>query len=116
VTGYTSGHDALEKRHPDGRDHPICEPGARIAALRLLSLLPPHIAEESDQKMDEMEAVMAKEDQEVRKNLEDLAGLRSLSGNPDLSTATGRYARFTELKAQILKLSRRCLGLGVAGN
>ncbi len=80
--------------------------GARIAALRLLTLLPPHIAEESDQKMDEMEAVMAKEDQAVRQNLEGLAAFPSLSGNPDLTTATVRYARFTELKTQILKLSR----------
>jgi hypothetical protein len=80
--------------------------GARIAALRLLTLLPPHIAEESDQKMDEMEAVMAKEDQAVRQNLEGLAAHPSLSSNPDLTTATVRYARFTELKTQILKLSR----------
>jgi hypothetical protein len=79
---------------------------ARIAALRLLALLPPHIAEESDQKMDEMEAVMAQEDQMVRQNLEALAALPILSGNTDLSTATVRYVRFTELKMQILKLSR----------
>jgi len=80
--------------------------GARIAALRLLSLLPPHIAEESDQKMNEMEALMAKEDQAVRQNLERLAALPRLGGNPDLSTAKVRYTRFTELRTQILKLSR----------
>ncbi len=80
--------------------------GARIAALRLLALLPPHIAEESDQKMDEIEAVMAREDQVVRQNLEGLAALPSLGGNPDLSTATVRYTRFSELRTQILKLSR----------
>jgi hypothetical protein len=80
--------------------------GARIAALRLLTLLPPHIAEESDQKMDEMEAVMTTEDQAVRQNLERLAGLPNLSDNPDLTTATARYARFAELKTQILTLSR----------
>jgi hypothetical protein len=80
--------------------------GARIAALRLLSLLPPHIAEESDQKMDAMEALMAKNDQAVRQNLESLSSLPSLSGSPDLAAATARYARFTELKTQILGLSR----------
>ena len=80
--------------------------GARIAALRLLTLVPPHIAEESDQKMDEMEAVMAKEDQAVRQNLAGLAVLPSLSGDSDLTAATVRYGRFTELKTQILRLSR----------
>jgi len=94
----SSGADDLKVMH--------LADGARIAALRLLTLLPPHIAEESDQKMDEMEAVMAEEDHAVRQNLEGLAALPNLSGNPDLTTATARYARFTELKTQILKLSR----------
>ena len=80
--------------------------GARIAALRLLTLLPPHIAEESDQKMDQMEAAMAKEDQAVRQNLAALAALPSLRTNSDLPTATAGYTRFSELKAQIVKLSR----------
>ena len=80
--------------------------GSRIAALRLLTLLPPHIAEESDQKMDEIEAVMTKEDQTVRQNMDGLATLPSVSANRDLTTATACYARFTEFKTQILKLSR----------
>jgi hypothetical protein len=79
---------------------------ARIAALRLQALLPPHIAEESDQKMDEMEALMAREDRVVRKNLDDLAAMPNLAGNPDLKAAASAYARFTDFKAQILKLSR----------
>ena len=79
---------------------------ARIAALRLQTLLPPHIAEESDQKMDEMEASMAGEDRVVRKNLDDLAAMPNLAGNADLKAATSAYARFTDFKAQILKLSR----------
>ena len=80
--------------------------GARIAALRLLALLPPHIAEESDAREDQMEAVMAKEDQAVRRDLQALAALSGLSGNADLATATTRYARFAELRTQIIKLSR----------
>lgn len=78
----------------------------RIAALHIQTLLPPHIAEENDQKMDEMEARMSREDRDVRKNLEALAAMPNLSGNPDLQTANSSYARFSEIKAQILKLSR----------
>ncbi len=103
-----AGVVAARASSPSGDDLNVMQlaDGARIAALRLLTLLPPHIAEESDQKMDEMEAVMAKEDQAVRKDLKGLAQLPSLSGNTDLSTAAACYARFTELKMQILKLSR----------
>jgi hypothetical protein len=79
---------------------------ARISALRILALLPPHIAEESDQKMDEMEARMARQDRAIRKDLADLAAIKGLADDNDLATATARYASFTELRRQILKLSR----------
>jgi hypothetical protein len=78
---------------------------AQAAALRIQVLLPPHIAEESDQKMDELEALMRKEDQEVTKDLKALATLLP-GGNSDLEKATSSYSRFTELKTQILKFSR----------
>jgi hypothetical protein len=73
---------------------------ARIGAYRLLALLPPHIAEESDAKMDAMEAQMAKEDQQVR------GALERLPDNADVKVAVASYAKFNELRAQILKLSR----------
>jgi hypothetical protein len=79
---------------------------AQISALRIQTLLPPHIAEESDKKMDELEAQMAAEDTQVRKNLEGLAALRSVGKDPELATATARYADFSALKTQILSLSR----------
>jgi hypothetical protein len=79
---------------------------ARISSLRILALLPPHIAEESDQKMDEMEARMAREDRAIRKDLADLAAIKGLAEDSDLATAAARYARFTDLRSQILKLSR----------
>ena len=99
---------ALRASSPSADDLNIVQQadGARIAALRLLTLLPPHIAEESDQKMDEMEAVMTNEGQAVHQNLVDLSALPTLSGNPDLAAATVSFARFAELKKQILKLSR----------
>jgi hypothetical protein len=78
---------------------------ARAAALRIEVLLPPHIAEESDEKMDRLESQMAGEDRQVR---EDLSRLETLlpSENADLKTATSSYSHFAELKGQILKLSR----------
>ena len=78
----------------------------RIAAWRLLTLLPPHIAEEDEKKEDAMEAVMAAEDSQVRKGLEALAALPKFSNDPALATATARYDEFTKLKTQILALSR----------
>ncbi len=56
--------------------------------------------------MDELEAQMAQEDLEIRKDLESLASLLKPGGGPDIETATSRYAKFNEIKAQIIKLSR----------
>ena len=69
---------------------------ARVGAWRLLASLPPHIAEESDAKMDAMEAEMTKEDQQVRRSLAELAD----------PVATASYETFSELRARIIKLSR----------
>ena len=80
--------------------------GAQAAALRIQTLLAPHIAEENDKKMDELEALMAKEDQQVHKDLDGLASLPKLRGDPDLEKATSNYARFSEIRGRILALSR----------
>ena len=80
--------------------------GAQISALRLQTLLPPHIAEEDDKKMDELEALMAAEDAQVRKTLDGLAALPTLGHDADLATARARYADFRKVKTQILALSR----------
>jgi hypothetical protein len=69
---------------------------ARVGAWRLLASLPPHIAEHSDTKMGAMEAEMAEEDWQIRRSLEELA----------VPAATASYVKFSELRAQILKLSR----------
>jgi hypothetical protein len=78
----------------------------QIGALRIQSLLPPHIAEESDQKMDDLEASMAAEDAEVRKSLNGLSALPQLGKDPEVLTATARYADFSRIRTQILALSR----------
>jgi len=91
---------------PEARNIALLAFGAQTAALRLQALLAPHIAEESDQKMDELEARMSKEDQTVRRYLDGLAKLPEFSGDADLETARSSYAKFSEIRTQILALSR----------
>ena len=79
---------------------------AEIGALRIQTLLPPHIAEASDARMDELEALMTQEDEQVRSDLAGLGALPKLSGDADLATAMARYDQFREIKSQILALSR----------
>jgi len=80
--------------------------GAEAAALRIQTLLPPHIAEENDAKMDALEAKMATEDAAVRQDLGGLAALPSAGKDPEIAIATARYADFTKLRTEILALSR----------
>jgi hypothetical protein len=80
--------------------------GAQASALRVQALLAPHIAEETDARMNEMEAQMTAEDRVVVKNLDGLAAFPKLKGDLDLAVATSSYKRFTELRTQILALSR----------
>ena len=49
---------------------------------------------------------MTREDRAIRKNLADLAALRVLAADKDLATATAHYDKFTDIRYQILKLSR----------
>jgi hypothetical protein len=91
---------------PDAGNTELLAFGAQTAALRIQTLLAPHIAEESDKKMDELEALMTKEDQQVRKDLDGLASLQKLRGDPDLEAAASDYARFSEIRGRILVLSR----------
>jgi len=79
---------------------------AQLGALRLQTLLPPHIAEENDRKMDALEVQMATEDALVRHSLAGLTTIPALSHDPELAIATARYAEFCTLKTNILALSR----------
>ncbi len=80
--------------------------GAQVSALRIQTLLPPHIAEENDEKMDALEASMTAEDAQVRKDLDALAGLPRSGKSPELAVAAGRYEEFSKLRMRILQLSR----------
>jgi hypothetical protein len=81
--------------------------GAQSAALRIQSLLPPHISEENDQKMDQLETSMSKEDFEVHKALAGLSAALGPNGGSDSKTADSAYARFNKIKKEILLLSRQ---------
>jgi hypothetical protein len=91
---------------PEARQVILLADDARISALRIQALLPPHIAEESDGKMDEMEVRMARENLAVRNDLAGLTAITGLAANHDLTTAAAGYARFTVIRSEILKLSR----------
>jgi uncharacterized membrane protein len=80
--------------------------GARIGVLRIQVLLAPHIAEESDPKMDQMEALMSEQETQVRKDLDGLTALANFRGDDNLRTAVSRFVRYEEVKARILALSR----------
>jgi hypothetical protein len=97
---------ASSARSPEERRVMPLAYGAEICVLRLQTLIPPHIAEESDQKMDELEALMSREDKQIRKNLDELAALPKLNRNADLAAAVSGYDRFSKIKTQILALSR----------
>jgi hypothetical protein len=79
---------------------------AQAATLRLETRLAPHIAEASDEKMDELEARMATDDREVREALDSLVAQPALRADQDLASARSSYARFSDLRRQILALSR----------
>ena len=107
----TQMNDALSRlvtksaASPDARAAALLAFGAQTAALRIQALLAPHIAEESDAKMDAMEARMTTDDQQVRKDLDGLAAI--FHGDSDLATGFSAYERFSEVRAKILPLSRQ---------
>ncbi len=101
-----SGLAARHADSPEGKKVMLLAFSAEISILRIEALLPPHIAEESDAKMNDLEARMAKEENEVRRNLTALAALPELRGDTAVATALSCYARFAKIKSSILALSR----------
>ena len=91
---------------PDAKRVMLMAFGARIGVLRIQALLAPHIAEESDEKMDRMEVSMEKEETQVRKDIEGLTSLAKPAVDADLVAAASQFARYEESKTRILALSR----------
>ena len=78
----------------------------QIGALRIQTLLAPHIAEADDKKMDQLEATMSAEDKEVRDNLDRLARMDQAKDTTLMDAARTAYANFTAIRKNILALSR----------
>jgi hypothetical protein len=91
---------------PDVRRVMLLVAEAQSGALRIQALLPPHISEEDDLKMDDLETRMGREDQNIRSHLKSLEAVLG-PNSPDLEKAVSGYARFTELRGRILDLSRQ---------
>lgn len=79
----------------------------RVGMLRIQVLLLPHIAEASDQKMDEFERELASIDQNIRENLNAISPILPDGDNSKLETVKSRLADFEDIKSQIIKLSRQ---------
>jgi hypothetical protein len=97
---------ALNSGSPKEKQVMLLAYGAEISGLHLQTLIPPHIAEENDQKMDKLEALMSGENKQIRKNLDELTALRNLNQRDNLAVAVSSYATFSKIKTQILALSR----------
>ena len=80
--------------------------GAEISGLHLQTLIPPHIAEESDSKMDELEALMSQDDGQIHKNLDKLSAFPELNQKAHLAAALAGYERFSKIRTRIMALSR----------
>ena len=80
--------------------------GARVAALRIQTLLAPHVAEESDAGMDRLEAQMADLGGEVQRSLDALRAIPALAGSGGLGAADEAWAQFREIEGRIVVLSR----------
>jgi hypothetical protein len=89
---------------PDARQVMMLAADAEAGALRIETLLPPHIAEVDDKKMNDLEARMGQENRQVQGDLKELE--RLLPADKDVETAGLRYGRFMELESRILTLSR----------
>jgi hypothetical protein len=78
----------------------------QIGALRIQTLLSPHIAEAEDKKMDQLEAAMSAEDKTVRDNLDRLAQMDQAKNRTLVDAAKSAYEDFAAIRKNILALSR----------
>jgi hypothetical protein len=102
--------DALGPLGPKAKDHCRVESLAAkaILAVRDIQVLQaPHIAEADDAAMTRMEADMHALEVTAGDALDQISGLVEPAAQPQLALASASLARFKDLSAQIVTLSRR---------
>jgi hypothetical protein len=102
--------DALEPLGPKAKDHCRVEAlvSKAVLAVRDIEVLQaPHIAEADDAAMTRMEGAMDALGTTAADALAQIASLVDAAAQPKVAAATASLARFKDLSAQIVKLSRR---------
>ncbi len=79
---------------------------AATAAFMIYSLEAPHINEAQDNKMDEMEALMAMNETKVRNALRNLSRLTDQHGKIIFNDALLAFSKFMEVHKEVVRLSR----------
>jgi hypothetical protein len=79
---------------------------AVTAAFMIYSLETPHINEARDEKMDEMEALMAMYEKKVRTALRNLSRLTGRRGKSIINDALTAFSKFLEVHKEVVRLSR----------
>lgn len=79
---------------------------ARIGLLRMYAILLPHIAEESNEKMDALESQLAQEERTVADVVKSLSEAENSGGAPPDKPLAALLDAVRALQSQILKLSR----------
>ena len=80
---------------------------AITAGLKIYNMHNLHIAEASDEKMDQIEMQMKVEEKEVAKSLEGLAGIVVDKSRDALLQAKAFFSEFNEVTTKVLQLSRQ---------
>jgi hypothetical protein len=79
---------------------------AATAAFMIYILEAPHINEAWDQKMDELENLMGRNEKKVRSALRDLSRLTNRHGGIILNDALSAFSKFMEVHKEVLRFSR----------
>ena len=80
---------------------------AMTSALKIYNLHSFHIAEASDEKMDQIEMQMKAEENEASKSLDELTGIVGEKSRQALLQAKTGFTEFMEVTAKVIKLSRQ---------